>query len=68
MLITPFIAETVRLLQRRKEKLEQELTLADSALAGLAGLNQTHKAHIAAGTEAKIGKAVRAAWKAKRKA
>lgn len=67
MLITPFITKTVRVLQRRKEKLEQELSVANSALTGLNHLTvSVSKPRMAAGTRAKIGKTVRAAWKAKK--
>jgi len=39
VMITPYIKKTVRVLQHRKEKLEHELKLASSALAGLTQLS-----------------------------
>lgn len=69
MIITKVVARTVRVLERQRDKMQKELETANSVLAVLnPHTAATTKAHMAAGTKAKIGKAVRAAWKAKRKA
>ena len=69
MIITKVVARTVRVLERQRDKMQKELETANSVLAVLnPHAAATTKVHMAAGTKAKIGKAVRAAWKAKRKA
>jgi len=62
MIITKVVARTVRVLERQRDKMQKELETANSVLAAL----NPHQ--MAAGTKAKIGRGVRAAWKAKRKA
>ncbi len=68
MLITPFIAKTVRTLERKKAKMESELGIVNDVLGPLKARIAVPNARMAAHTRTKIGKGVRAAWKAKRKA
>ncbi len=68
MMITKVVARTVRVLERQRDKMQKELETANSVLAALNSHTVAPtKAHMAAGTKAKIGRAVRAAWKAKAK-